>query len=569
MNNLFLQLALILGLSSVFGYIVRLFKLPLLIAYLFVGLLLAASAAFDVRASAALSFLPEIGVAFMLFLVGMELDLREIKNLGKPILISGILQVIITSIIGSIIAKYFGFNAIESWYLGIGLSFSSTVLVVKLLLDKKDLTSLYGKLSVGILLLEDFLAVMILLGLTASQSVLKLGLQEQLPIATFLIKVIALFAVAYLLNRFLLPKLFKAVSDSGELLFLTALAWCFIFVSFSTSLGFSVLIGAFLAGVALASSPYHLHIQGKIKPLRDFFLALFFVYLGTQVNFSYLQSTYPLIIIFSLYALFVKPTIFLLVFGIFGFRKHTMFQTALNLSQVSEFSLILVVVGLEKAIVSPSTLTVIALTGVLTMVVSSLMITHGKRIYKLVSRGVAFFERENYRHFMENVSTEDLTGHVILIGGHQVGGEIVKLFKKEKIPQIVLDFNPHLVQSLLELHVPVVYGDMGDPDVLDALNLNEARMIISTAPNFDDNKLLLEELKTRHINIPTVVRAETVQEAESLYKGGADYVIVPEILAGDSLVEKLKDHLSGKYFEDRKEIEREKLSKKTLAWEGN
>lgn len=566
MDILFIQLALILGLSSFFGYVVRLFKLPLLVAYLFVGLLLAASATIDVRASQILSFLPNIGVAFMLFLVGMELDLREIKSLGKPILTAGILQVFITAIVGSIIAKFFGFGLVEAWYLGIGLSFSSTVLVVKLLLDKKDLTSLYGKLSVGILLLEDFLAVVMLLLLTASESIFKSGLSVEFPLMAFIAKTMALFLTALLLNRFLLPRIFKAVSSQGELLFLTALAWCFFFVSFATILGFSALIGAFLAGVALASSPYHLHIQGKIKPLRDFFVALFFVYLGTQVNFAYLPTNLLLILTFGLYALLLKPIIYLLLLGIFGFRKHTMFQTAINLSQVSEFSLIILVVGLEKGIVGPSALTVIALTAVSTMVISSLMITHSKRIYKWVSKGVGFFEREA-RHFMEGEQRDTLSGHVILIGGHQVGGEIVKLFKREKVPQIVLDFNPHLVQSLLELHVPVVYGDMGDPDVLEALNLAEARMIISTAPNFDDNKLLLEELKNKHINIPTVLRAETVQEADELYKGGADYVIIPEILAGDSLVEKLREHLSGKYFEDRRHLEREKLAKKTLAWE--
>lgn len=566
MDILFIQLALILGLSSFFGYVVRLFKLPLLVAYLFVGLLLAASATIDVRASQILSFLPNIGVAFMLFLVGMELDLREIKSLGKPILTAGILQVFITAIVGSIIAKFFGFGLVEAWYLGIGLSFSSTVLVVKLLLDKKDLTSLYGKLSVGILLLEDFLAVVMLLLLTASESIFKSGLSVEFPLMAFIAKTMALFLTALLLNRFLLPRIFKAVSSQGELLFLTALAWCFFFVSFATILGFSALIGAFLAGVALASSPYHLHIQGKIKPLRDFFVALFFVYLGTQVNFTYLPTNLLLILTFGLYALLLKPIIYLLLLGIFGFRKHTMFQTAINLSQVSEFSLILLVVGLEKGIVGPSALTVIALTAVSTMVISSLMITHSKRIYKWVSKSVGFFEREA-RHFMEGEQRDTLSGHVILIGGHQVGGEIVKLFKREKVPQIVLDFNPHLVQSLLELHVPVVYGDMGDPDVLEALNLAEARMIISTAPNFDDNKLLLEELKNKHINIPTVLRAETVQEADELYKGGADYVIIPEVLAGDSLVEKLRDHLSGKYFEDRRHLEREKLAKKTLAWE--
>ncbi len=568
MDNLFVQLAVILGLSSILGFATKFFKVPLLVAYLIVGLILSITAAFDVHSSEVLHFLPEIGIAFMLFLVGMELDLREIKSLGKPIIVSSVFQIVVSTILGSIIAKWLGFDGAEAWYLGLGLAFSSTVVVVKLLLDKKELTSLYGKLSLGILLVEDLVAVIVLLGLTVSSSAFGLGLTEALPIATFFLKVVLLFGMAIILNKYLLSTIFKLVADSGELLFLTALAWCFIYVSLAVTLGFSVLIGAFLAGVTLASSPYHLQIQGKVKPLRDFFVTLFFVYLGTQVNFSYLGDTYLLIIIFTLYAVLIKPIIFLLTVGIFGFRKHTMFQVAVNLSQISEFSLILMVLGLEKHVTSPAGLTVIALTGALSMLISSLMIENSTKIYKLVNRFVSLFERRKLQHLLEGIGEQELKGHVVIIGGHRVGGEIIKLLKREKIPQIVLDFNPHQVQLLLAAHVPVVYGDMGDPEVLDAMDLNEARMVISTAPGLEDNLLLLEEIRTRKISIPIIVRAETVEEAEKLYKAGAGYVIIPEVLAGDFLVEKLRSHLeNGKFFKNRGDAELDKLSKKTLAWD--
>lgn len=567
MDNIFVQLGLILGLSSLLGFGAKLLKIPLLVAYLCVGLLLSFFATFDIHNSAVLNFLPEIGIAFMLFLVGMELDFREIKSLGKPIVFSSVLQIILSTIFGSIIAKIFGFGGIEAWYLGLGLAFSSTVVVIKLLLDKKELSSLYGKLSVGILLVEDLVAVIVLLGLTVSSSMFGLGLHESFPLLTFLLKVMLLFGVAIFLNKFLLSNIFKLVADSGELLFLSAIAWCFVYVSFSVLLGFSVMIGAFLAGVALASSPYHLQIQGKVKPLRDFFVTLFFVYLGTQVNFDYLGQTWMVIGVFTLYAIIVKPLIFLLVLGIFGFRKHTMFQSAISLSQISEFSLIVLVVGLEKGVATQSGLTVIALTAVISMLISSLMIENSKYLYKYFKRFCGFFERKNYHHFMEANKDAVLTGHVVIIGGHRIGGEIVKLMKKEKIPQIVLDFNPHLVQVMLDLHVPVIYGDMGDPDVLDGLNLHDARMVISTAPGLEENRLLLEEIKTRKINIPVIVRAETLEDAKRLYRQGADFVIIPEILASDFVIEKLKDRLTGGYFEDRSKIELEKLEKKTLAWD--
>ncbi|MBU1000515.1 cation:proton antiporter [Patescibacteria group bacterium] len=564
MNNIFIQLAVILTLSSALGFIAYKFKLPLLIAYLLGGLILAYSAVFDVGTSEVLHFFPEIGIAFMLFLVGMELDLREIKALGKPILVASFFQIFITTVLGSIIAKYLGFGSVESWYLGAGLAFSSTVVVVKLLLDKKESTSLYGKLSLGILLLEDLLAVMILLFLTVTPSSFGLGYQQFYPTATLIIKIILLFGIGILLNRFVLPKIFRAVAESGELLFLTSLAWCFIYVSLALILGFSVLIGAFLAGVSLASSVYHFRIQGKVKPLRDFFVTLFFVYLGTQVNFLEVGRALPLIIAFVAYALFCKPLIILLALGIFGFRKHTMFQTAINLSQISEFSLILLLVGAQKGLVSSTALTAIALTGVISMIISSVLVTHTKKLYKKLNKLLGFFERKNYNHFLEVGKTEKLTGHVVIIGSHRIGGEVVKLLKKQGIAQIVLDFNPHIVQSLLKMHVPVVYGDLGDPEVLDALDLKDARMVISTSPSFDGNRLLLEELKTRKINIPAIIRASTTKQADELYKRGADLAVIPEILAGDYLLQRLKDYLSGNRFQERIRIERKKHSHKTF-----
>lgn len=568
MDNLFVQLAIILGASSVLGYIVHKLKLPILIAYLLVGLVIATVTLFDVRSSEILHFLPEIGIAFVLFLVGMELDLREIRSLGKPILMASTLQIIISSVAGFAIAGSLGFGTVEAMYLGLGLAFSSTIVVIKLLLEKNDLTSLYGKLSIGILLLEDLIAVLILLGLTVSPSLFNLGLQQTFPMVALVLKVVLLFGATLAINRYILPKIFDAVSESQELLFLSAIAWCFIYVAFALSLGFSVVIGAFLAGVGLASSAYHYQIQGKVKPLRDFFVTLFFVYLGTQVNFADLGKAYPAIILFTLYAVLAKPVIFLLVLGSFGFRKHTMFQTAINLSNISEFSLIILLVGLQMGFVSTTSLTVIAVSLILSTIISSLMISKSAYLYKYVKSLIAVFERKSPHRLVQETSHYDLKDHVIVIGSHQVGESLVKYFQKEGTPQVVLDFNPYQVEKLLLAKIPVVFGDMGDPEVLEVLNLNEAKLIISTVPNLTDNKLLIEEVKDRKLNIPVIVRSDSIKEAKALYRFGATFVYIPDIVSGDFLVEMLKSHLEDReYFQDRPKIEVEKLSRKNLAWQ--
>ncbi len=567
MDNVFIQLAVILSLSCTLGFLVYKLKLPLVIAYLTTGLILAALATLDINEFSALSFLPDIGIAFLLFLVGMELDLREIKSFGRQILTAGILQVIITSVLGTFIAQSLGFKLPEAAYLGIGLSFSSTIVVVKLLLDKKELSSLYGKLSVGVLLVEDLLAVIVLLGLTSSISLINISSGAVSPVLVFFLKTLILFVSAGLINRFLLSRIFKAVSDSGELLFLTALAWCFFYIAAAVLMGFSILIGAFMAGVVLATSPYHYQIQGKIKPMRDFFVALFFVYLGTKVNFSEIGNVLPLIMIFTAYAVLIKPVIILLVLGIFGFRKHTMFHTAISMSQISEFSLIILLVGLELGLVSQAGLTVIALSTAISMTISSLIIFKSNELYRVVSKALGFFERKNKFHVLEEGRTKVLENHAVIIGAHRVGGELVRLLKREKIPMVILDFNPHVVEMMLLENIPVIYGDMGDPEVLDILKLDKARMIVSTSADNHDNKLLLSNIKLRHINVPAIVRAETLKEAVALYKAGADFVIIPEILAGDELTDIIRDHLGDKgYFKDRARIELEKLSRKTLAW---
>lgn len=568
MNNIFIQLAIILGLSSGLGYITYKLRLPLLIAYLTGGLLIAFWGVFDVRTSQALSFLPEIGLAFLLFLVGMELDFREIKSFGKPIIISATLHTLITTVLGTFIAQSFNFSLIESIYLGAGLAFSSTIVVLKLLTEKKDLSSLYGKLSLGILLLEDLLAVVILLGLTSTTQS-GLGLSSAVVVIVFMGKALILLSLALFLNHYILGTIFKAVSESQELLFLTALAWCFIYVTFALSMGFSVVIGAFLAGIALANSPYHFQIEGKVKPMRDFFVALFFVYLGTKVNFSQIDQTWPIIIIFSAYTLLVKPTIFLLLLGSFGFRKHTLFQSSITLSQISEFSLIIILVGFEQGLVGNTALTVIATSALVSIIISSLMIVNSKKIYKLVSPFMTFFERQRNYHTLEERKNNDIEDHVVLIGSHQVGEYIVKFLEKENMPFLILDFNPFQVEKLLDAKKPIIFGDMGDPEVLDILALNKARLIISTVPDLEDNKLLIEAVKGRNSSIPIIVRSDSLKDAKKLYKEGATFVYLPDIVSGEFLVEMLEKHLKdGDYFKGRPKIELEKLSRETLSWQG-
>jgi Kef-type K+ transport system membrane component KefB len=469
----------------------------------------------------------------------MELDLREIKSLGLPIIISAVGQILITSVVGFGIANALGFGVKEGILLGLGLGFSSTVVVVKMLIEKGDLSSLYGKLSIGILLVEDLVAIITLMVISVSSSALNVGVQQSLPILALLLKGIGLFILTFVLSKYVLQRIFDAVAKSTELLFFTSITWCFVFTSLAVFSGFSIEIGAFLAGIALASSPYHLQIQGKIKPLRDFFLTLFFIYLGSQIKVNYLWSGLPIILIFTAFALIFKPMVYMFILGLFGFKKHTIFQTAIHLSQIS---LIVLVVGAKFMGVSGMTVSVMAVVAVISIIASSILISNSRKIYRFLLPIMPIFERNVKKHFLETEFLDQIEEHVIIIGAHRIGGPIAEYLKKEGIPFLVMDFNPHLVKKLKDEGMNVVYGDIGDPDVLDNLPIEKTKLIISTAPSLNDNEILLSECKRRKTDAVIVVRAEDKAHGEALKALGADHTISPERVTGSYLVKQIKDH---------------------------
>jgi Kef-type K+ transport system membrane component KefB len=542
MENIFAQFAFILVISSFFGFLVLKLKLPLIVSYLLAGVTLSFLPLFDTTQSLVLHIFPDIGIAFVLFLIGMELDLREIKALGKPIIISGLGQVIISTMLGFAIATALGFKPVESFYIGLGLSISSTVVVIKMLLEKRDIASLYGKLSIGISLIEDLVAILALMFISISSSSFNVDLQDLTPLMLLIVKGIGLFLLTYIFSKFIVKYIFDSIAKSTELLFFTAITWCFLFTAFSKALGFSVEIGAFLAGVALASSPYHFQIQGKIKPLRDFFLALFFIYLGSQVQLQDIRQGLLAIVIFTLCALVLKPFIYLLLLSIFGFRKHTLFQTSLNLSQISEFSLIVLLVGVNAGIVSSYTLSIMASVGVLSIICSAILITHSRKFYSAISPMIRFFEHKTKVHFWESPSESILEDHIVVIGAHNIAAPILAYLKPKQIPFVVMDFNPHLVKKLQADGMNAIYGDIADPDVLETLHIEKAHLIISTVSYKQDNEMLLDECKRRKTRATIIVRGEDQEHSRMLKSAGADYVILPEKVSGTYLVNQIKDN---------------------------
>src|SRR3990172_2513565 len=330
----FTQIAALLVVAGIFGIAAKLLRQPLLVGYLFAGIALGIFGI--VSDLEVFSVMGKIGVTLLLFLLGLEMNLSELPSIGKVAAVTGLAQILFTSTIGFLIALLLGFSPFASVYIAIALTFSSTIIIVKLLGEKKDLGSLYGKISVGFLLVQDFVVVLILMFLAG----LGRGNLGAADYGVITVKALVLFLAVWFLSKKALPVFFeRIVSGSTELLFIASIAWALGVASFVAGpLGFTLEIGGFLAGIALSNLPEHLQIASKTKPLRDFFLTIFFLLLGAQLIFNggIIPILYPSIM-FSIFLLVGNPIIVLAILGALGYRKRTSFMAGLNFSPIFLF----------------------------------------------------------------------------------------------------------------------------------------------------------------------------------------------------------------------------------------
>jgi len=526
-------LALVISLACGLAILMRQYRQPLVVSFILAGAILSIFGLVRPEQLQFLKFLPEIGLAFLLFLVGMELDLGEFRSLGKNILVVGLSQIVISTAIL--------FWLTGNFVVGMALSFSSTILVVKMLIEERELVSLQGKLAMGITLLEDLVAVvgLIFLGLMGTGQIL--GWTAGLLV---LVKAAFLIWLALFSGKRLLPKIFEFTANNQELLFLTAIGWCLLFVSLATWLGVSVAIGAFLAGVSLAQSVYRVQISGRIKPLRDFFIMLFFIDLGAGISVSAVQSSAWLLLGIIGYTLLVKPAIYFFTLTALRFRVHTAFKTAILLSSISEFSLISVYLAAGSGLLPKEMTSVVVFATVLSFILSSFLITHGQSIFVRVKGILKKVERK--KTFSIDFVPEgqlEFSDHAVLIGCHRSGEIILKSLKKiygENI--LVLDFNPDVVEKLKNSFTSCLYGDISDPEVVEKLNLKRAKLVVSTVRDLKDNLALLDAAEKAQSKAVVIITASDSVEAIKLYERGAHHVSLPLALEGGSISQLIHDY---------------------------
>lgn len=540
MSNIFLELTLIVVLASLLSIIFKLLKQPAVLAYILAGIIIGPFAFFNIENHNLLTAMGQIGITFLLFILGLELRMKELRSIGKIALILGVSQIVFTAAIGYVICLLLGFSLISSLYVSIAITFSSTIIIVKLLADKKDLSSLYGKISVGTLLVQDFVAVLILVLLSGFQIESNSSLSF-VNFGTALVKAFILFSVILFLSENIFPKLVDVVAKSQETLFLFSIAWVLGISSLVSSdlIGFSVEIGGLLAGLSLANSSEHFHIGTKMRPLRDFFIVIFFVSLGMEMGIRNIYLIMPPAIILSTFILIGNPIIVIVIMSLLRYSRRTSFLTGLTMAQISEFSLILVFLGKKIGHISEDTVSLMTAIGIITFTASSYMILNGNSLYKFFSRYLKILERKNL--IDKNIeNTAELANHVILVGAHRTGKCILYTLEDSDDQVAVVDFDPDIINKMKGKAVTCVFGDIIDQEVQEKIQLDKARLIISTVPDIEDNLVLLNEVKKKNKKTKIIVVAQDEKEMKALYANEADYVVMPHLSGGMHIAKMIK-----------------------------
>lgn len=530
-QNPFTEFALIFLFAAILGGIGQFLKQPLIVMFIFLGILLGPSFLDIVQSKENIHLLAEIGIAILLFIVGLKLDLRLIQSTGKIALLTGLGQVLFTSLFGYLIGLALGFGNLESFYIAVALTFSSTIIIVKLLSDKKEIDSLHGQIAIGFLIVQDLVVILVMIvlatiGREGDGSVIE-------EIGKTLLYSLIFVAFTVLMMRYLIPRVSHFLAKSAELLTLFAIAWAVSLAGIGELIGFSGEVGAFLAGVTLASSPFKDLVSGRLTSLRDFLLLFFFVNLGSELDFSLIGEQVPSAFIFSFFVLIGNPIIVLIIMGIMGYKKRTGFLAGLTVAQISEFSLIFAGLGLSVGHINEEILGLITLVGLITIALSTYLILYSHQIYQVISPALSIFERKKLNSNENQKASKQKEFHTVIIGLGRIGSEITRRIEdqKEKCTYFGVDFDPNVVKSYRERGKEVIYADIEDPELLTHIPYENAKCIINTVPVPESAKHLLLKLQRSDFTGKLYLTAINSLDKKYLIDLGAENVLMPHELA--------------------------------------
>ncbi len=528
-GDLFLELSLIIAISSGVALLMRLLHQPLIIGHIITGIVIGPSVLSLVNSAETIEVFAKIGIALLLFIIGLGLNPRIIREVGKVTMLAGGAQIILTVLAGYAAGYMFGLSTTESIVIGTALSFSSTIIILKLLSDKKEQSRLYGKITIGILLIQDIVATVALL-IFAAQSGQEGFSAAQLFALTA--KGLALGIPLILIGTHVLPRLRKLIAGSQEFLFLFALGWGFGIAALFEIAGFSVEVGALFAGVSLASLPYTQEISARLRPLRDFFVVVFFINLGATLTFSNFTAIIPLVAVMLIIVVVFKPWVVLMSMGLLGYTKRTSFKTAASLAQISEFSLVLAALALSEGRIGEDTAAALTIVALVSIASSTYASVFDDGLFNFIGKHFILFERSK-THNERGKSRKDY--ELVLFGYQRGGHEFVKVFRALGKRFVVIDYDPEIIDQLDRSEIDYLYGDASDNELLEEADIGKAKMIVSTITDFETNMSLARTLDKINPDAVFISHADNLEQAALLYSEGTSYVMLPHYIGSEKI----------------------------------
>jgi len=526
-NDVFTQLSLVIVVASLVALVMRALHQPLIMGYILTGIVVGPSVLDLIHSKDAFDTFSEIGIALLLFIIGLELSVAMVRRLGKPVILTALALFFTVGTLGYLVGTAFHFTQQEALITGLALFFSSTIIIAKVLSDKKELIRLNGQIAIGVILVDDIIATFALLFVAAQTG----DSLTSLDIGLLILKGLAVIGILILCGTKLLPPITRYIAKSQELLFLFALAWGFGVASVVNAIGFSVEVGALFAGVTLAHLPYTHQIGARLKPLRDFFIILFFISLGERLQIDNLAAGVVPALVLSAIVIIIKPLIVMTSLGILGYTKRTSFKTGINLSQISEFSIILVVLAASAGLVDDKMSAIITLIAIITIAISTYLMKYDDWIYTKLENKLHLFERAEVKEKAQTTKSYEL----VLFGYRNGGHKFLKTFHEMKLPYVVADYDPDVIEELKRKHIPHMYGDVADPELLSEINLEKTKLVINTIDDHTVNITIARYVRRHNKNTILVCYANDHDEAAELYKLGVSYVLLPSLLGSEHL----------------------------------
>jgi Kef-type K+ transport system membrane component KefB len=544
MHGAFTELSVLLLICALAGALFVWLRQPVLIAYIVVGIAVGPAVFGLVSAHDQIDLLAQVGVAVLLFAVGLKLDLHHIRHIGPVALATGLGQLTFTIVIGFGLVLALGKAPMEALYVAVALTFSSTIIIVKLLSDKRELDSLHGRIAVGFLIVQDLAVVIAMMAMSALRGSNDGGAEGAGLLAVLVSLGWRLAAAAlamYVLMRWVLPALVAAMARSQELLLVFAIAWGVVLAAVGEWAGFSKEAGAFLAGFSLASTPYREAMNARLTGIRDFLLLFFFIDLGAKLELSTLGAEVVPAIVLSLFVLIGNPLIVMAIIGYMGYRRRTGFMAGLTVAQISEFSIVFVAMGITLGHVGVQALSLTTLVGLVTITLSTYMILYAQPLYERLAPWLRVFERaQPFREIAaESQADRTRSAEAIVFGLGRYGSRLFEQLRASGIDAIGVDFDPEAVRELQGRGLPVLFGDGEDPDFLESLPLRQVRWVITSFPQWESNRALLHALQAANYRGQVVGAVRDAAHGQALAAAGVAHILNPFDDAADHAAARL------------------------------